>query len=408
MEQNEQNQMNEIQQFHTELFQSNEERKSIKEQLETLQSSLTSIKNDYDEKLTKIKNYYSELFENSETRKSVEEEISDYYRQLFEDSETSKSIKTEINVIFENIKKEYETFTSQSSKVTVFHNKLFLDDEKNESIEQSIDALYDKLFTDSENEKSFNTQFENLLQSITDRFKIADDKIKRLEDFYSSVFEDKKDEEGKITKQSLISSIDIQKQRLDRLIKEATEKLYALTDSSLHNTFAKRADVYTKEFGRLETLTHKLTWAVIIDIAVFGLIQCGLAALDKRFNYHILIYQFSIAGALAFAIWMFNRNQKIAKKLAEEYHHKAAIAEAMTGYRQLYELEHEDSEYMELFNSLKDQLNINPSKSIDKFLNLKSPQEEVTYTFKNTFSTEKLKELAEVLKPLLKHDTSDL
>lgn len=401
MEQNEQNKMNEIQQFHAELFQSNEEKKSIKEQIETLQSSLTIIQKEHNEKLTKIKSYYNELFESSETRKSVEEEIGYYYRQLFEDSENSKSIKTEINLIFENIKKENETFTSQSSRVTVFHNKLFLDDE-NESIEQSIDALYDKLFTDSENEESFNTQFDNLIQSLTDRFKIADDKIKRLEDFYSSVFEDKKNEDGKIIKQSLISSIDSQKQRLDKLIKEATEKLYALTDSSLHNAFAKRADEYTKEFGRLETLTHKLTWAIIIEITLFGLIQCFLVALGKGFNYHLLIYQFSIAGTLAFAIWMFNRNQKIAKKLAEEYHHKAAIAEAMTGYRQLYELEHEDVEYMELFNSLKDQLNINPSKSIDKFLNLKSPQEEVTDTFKNTFNTEKLKELAEALKPLLK------
>jgi hypothetical protein len=401
MEQNEQNQINEIQQFHSELFQSNEERKSIKEQIEILHSSLTSIKNEYEEKLTKIKNYYNELFENSETRKSVEEEISGYYRQLIEDSETSKSIKTEINVIFENIKKEYETFTSQSSKVTVFHNKLFLDDEGIESIEKSIDALYDKLFTDSKNEKSFNTQFENLLQSLSDRFKIADEKIIRLEDFYSNVFEDKKNEEGKITKLSLISSIDSQKQRLDKLIKEAEKNLYGLTDSSLHSSFAKRADEYTKEFGRLEKLTHWLTWAVIIVIGIFGIIQCFLVALDKGFNYHILIYQFSIAGALAFAIWMFNRNQKIAKKLAEEYHHKAAIAAAMTGYRQLYDLEHEDVEYMELFNSLKDQLNINPSKSIDKFLNLKSPQEEVTDTLKNIFSSEKLKELAETLKPLL-------
>jgi len=398
----EQNQINEIQQFHAELFHSNEAKKSIKEQIDSLQNSLSSIQKEQEEKLAKIKSYYSELFESSETRKSVEEEIGDYYKQLFEDSESSKSVKTEINLIFQNIKKEYETFVSQSSKVTVFHNKLFLEDEGNESIEQSIDAFYDKLFTDGDNEKSFNTQFDNLLHSLGERFKIADDKIKRLEDFYSSVFEDKKNEEGKVTKPSLISSIDSQKQRLDKLIKEATEKLYALTDSSLHNAFAKRAEEYTKEFGRLETLTHKLTWAVIIDIVIFGLIQCVLIALDKGFNYHILIYQFSIAGALVFAIWMFNRNQKIAKKLAEEYHHKAAIAEAMTGYRQLYDLEHEDGEYMELFNSLKDQLNINPSKSIDKFLNLKSPQEEVTDTFKNTFNTDKLKELAEALKPFIK------
>jgi hypothetical protein len=91
----------------------------------------------------------------------------------------------------------------------------------------------------------------------------------------------------------------------------------------------------------------------------------------------------------------------MAKKLAEEYHHKAAIAEAMTGYRQLYELDHEDKEYMELFNSLKDQLNINPSKSIDNFLNLKSPQEEISDTVKNIFNPKKLKELAAELKPLL-------
>jgi uncharacterized membrane-anchored protein YjiN (DUF445 family) len=402
MEQNDQDQINEIQQFHADLFESNEAKKSIKEQIETLQSSLTSIQNEQDEKLTRIKSYYSKLFESSATRKSIEEEIGEYYKQLFQDSETSPSIKTEINLIFQNIKKEYETFSTQSSKATLFHNKLFLEQEGSESIEKSIDTFYDKLFIDGENKKSFNTQFESLLQSLDDRYNIANNKIKRLEDFYSSVFEDKKTEEGTVTKQSLTSSIDSQKQRLDNLIKKATEQLYALTDSSLHNAFAKRAKEYTDEFGRLETLTHKLTWAVIIDIVFFGILQFNLITKDKGFNYHILIYQFSIAGAIFFAIWMFNRNQKIAKKLAEEYHHKAAIAEAMTGYRHLYDLEHEDGEYMELFNSLKDQLNINPSKSIDKFLNLKSPQEEVTETFKNTFNTDKLRELAEALKPLLK------
>ncbi len=75
---------------------------------------------------------------------------------------------------------------------------------------------------------------------------------------------------------------------------------------------------------------------------MFKLIQCHLIFFDKEFNYYILIYQFSFEGALIFAIWMFNRNQKIAKKRAEEYLHKAAIAEAMTVYRQLYELDHED------------------------------------------------------------------
>ena len=31
-----------------------------------------------------------------------------------------------------------------------------------------------------------------------------------------------------------------------------------------------------------------------------------------------------------------------------------------------------------MFNSIKEQLNVNPSKQIDTFLNLKSPNEEMT------------------------------
>ena len=51
MEQNEQNKMNEIQQFHAELFQSNEKKKKnlSKEQIETLQSSLTIIQKEHNE-----------------------------------------------------------------------------------------------------------------------------------------------------------------------------------------------------------------------------------------------------------------------------------------------------------------------------------------------------------------------
>ena len=392
---------NEIKGYHSEIFHGNGEQKSIKEQIEKYHSSVSTSQIESAIKIEKINKFFSDLFEKSEVRNSIEEEISTFYRDLFEDSDDKDSIKSEINTLLDNAKNEYSDFSKKKVELSEFHTKTLQGDETNLSTQEKIDIFYDKLFTDKEDVESIQTQFSNLLTSLETRYESTDEKLKQLEKIHNDVFFDKTNEEGKIIKISLINSIEQQKSKLDTLINQANKKLYALTDSSLHNAFASRAKNYTTEFTRLEGITHKLTWAVIADILLFGLIQLILVLTDKGFNYHILIYQFSIAGALIFAIWMFNRNQKMAKKLAEEYHHKASIAEAMTGYRQLYELEHEDYEYMELFNALKDQLNINPSKSIDKFLNLKSPQEEISDKLKNTLDPDKLKDLAEKLKPLL-------
>lgn len=397
-----QNQKAEIDGYYAELLVSSPERKSIKEQIQETHKQVTDSHSETNDKIERINKFFNELFENTEVRPSIEEKIGAFYTDLFEDSEEKESVKNEIDALLNDAKSKYVEFSKHKSEICEFHKSTLEGDEGYLSTKAEIDTFYDKLFTDKEGVVSLKSQFDNLLESLKLRFETTDEKFKQLEKFHDDVFNDKKNAEGNIIKSSLINSIQQQKNKLDTLIEEANKKLYALTDSSLHNAFASRAKDYTTEFNRLEGLTHKLTWAVVTDILLFGLVQVILVLFAKGFNYHILIYQFSIAGALVFAIWMFNRNQKMAKKLAEEYHHKAAIAEAMTGYRQLYELDHEDQEYMELFNALKDQLNINPSKSIDNFLNLKSPQESLSETLINTLSPEKLKELAESLKPFLK------
>ena len=396
------NQKAEINGYHSELLVSSPERKSIKEQIQEIHKQVTDSHSESSDKIERINKFFNELFENTEVRPSIEEKIGVFYKDLFESTEEKESIKSEIDSLLSNAKSTYAEFSKHKSEISEFHKSTLEGDEEQVSTKEEIETFYDKLFTDKEGVESLKTQFDSLLGSLNNRFTETDGKFKELTSFHDKVFNDKTNEDGTIQKHSLINTIEKQKTKLDTLIREANEKLYALTDSSLHNAFAVRADEYTSEFKRLEDLTHKLTWAVIGDILLFGLIQLCLVLRSSGFNYHILIYQFSIAGALIFAIWMFNRNQKMAKKLAEEYHHKAAIAEAMTGYRQLYGLSHEDQEYMELFNSLKEQLNINPSKSIDNFLNLKSPQESLSETLINTLSPEKLKELAESLKPFLK------
>ncbi len=387
--------------FHTVLLTGSESSPALKAQIESVLEKTKTGFTDTEEKAKKINDYFSELFTSTETRKSVVEDIGTYYKRLLVDPEGGQSLKTELENLLKDAKKEYSDFSEMQADLRDFQKKMIVGDSEEESVSHRIDKLYSKLFITSEEGKSLESQFDDLLSRLNSRISEADKKIKNIENLHDRVFDEIKDEKGEVLKPSLINTIELQRRKLDTLIIEANHKLYALTDSSLHNAFATRAEDYTREFKRLEKITFNMTLGIIADILIFGIIQLILVLTDKPFNYHLLIYQFSIAGALVFAIWMYNRNQKIAKKLAEEYHHKAAIAEAMTGYRQLYGLEHTSPEYMELFNSLKKQLNTNPSTAIDKFLNLKSPQEDLTGVLKDTLSPEKLKDFAELLKPHL-------
>ncbi|MFP5470891.1 MAG: hypothetical protein ACLGGV_04790 [Bacteroidia bacterium] len=371
-----------------------EENKNSMESLNGADDNFLDLK----DKAERINDFYKELFEPTEARDSIEQKIASLYKRLFEGSEGKLSIEIEVDELFNNAKKDYEEFQKHFDAISRFNGYLFIGDNSNLPLEKQINNLYSKLFEGTDDDDSLEVQFNNLLEQLEEQLENIKIKVDSFSLAYEKVFIDTKDESGKVVIPSLINAIQEQKKELNSLIEEANKKLYALTDSSLHNAFAKRANEYTDEFKKLEKRTHNLTWAVIGDIVLFGLVQLYLLYHGKDFNYHLLIYQFSIAGALIFAIWMYNRNQKIAKKLAEEYHHKAAIAEAMTGYRQLYELEHEDKEYMELFNSLKDQLNVNPSKSIDKFLNLKSPQEELSESLKK-LGPDAINQLSDLIKP---------
>jgi hypothetical protein len=201
--------------------------------------------------------------------------------------------------------------------------------------------------------------------------------LAKLKVFQSEIYDNPLNEAGEeqLGLKKLTESLKV---RLGNLIQQATEKLHALTDSSLHNSFFSRAQKYSTEYADLQRYTFMAILGISGVTVVFAIIQLiNVYGYHKPFSYNLEIYQLGITLPLVYAIWMLNRNQKIAKKLAEEYHHKAALAEAMTGYRALYQLQHDSPEYMNLFNGIKEQLNNNPSTTIDKFLNLKSPTESI-------------------------------
>lgn len=226
-------------------------------------------------------------------------------------------------------------------------------------------------------------------------------KLEAIQAFHDNVLKDEAGDDGTPKKFGLKSEVEQLRDQLKKLVAEATDKLHALTDQSLHNAFAKRAESYSVEFKELERHTQNVVLGIVGVVAAFGLAQLVIYVVGKPFNYNLLIFQFSIIGALVFLLWMYNRNQKMAKKLAEDYHHKAALAEAMTGYRHLYGLKHSDEEYMRLFDSIKDALNVNPSAGIDRFLNLKSPHEDIASTVER--SVDRLQQgMTEAVKSALK------
>ena len=253
---------------------------------------------------------------------------------------------------------------------------------------------------DEEGRDSVKTQIIKIKEEFSKNLIENEKEVKKLSAFYKSVFEKTVDEETE--KPGLKATVESLANRLEKLTSQAEKKLFELTDSSLQHAFTSRAKKYTFEFKKLQKFTFWLTLTLVADILLFGIIQLC----KEKFDWHLLIYQFSIAGALIFSIFMYNRNQKIAKKLAEEYQHKASLTEAMTGYRALYNLEHTDAEYMELFNSLKEQLNTNPSKQIDTFLKLKSPHEEISNSIQGLLNPENIKAIAEQVKELMKHSNT--
>jgi hypothetical protein len=394
----------------------------LKKTIENANGDAETIRNVKSE----VEQFKAETFvgteENPSTKKTIDDILNDIkvkqqsidsaHKHLLENEEGRESLNTQITNLKNEIEKfKIETLIDEDEKVStktsvknliVDANKLIADSQKaNTDIETKhieISSAQKLLLIDEDGHESVKTQIIKIKDDFTKNLTESDKEIKDLKRFHKKVFEKTGDEETGTEQEGLKVTVENLANRLSKLTTEAEKRLFGLTDSSLQHAFASRAKAYTIEFEKLQQFTYKLTWFLIIDIIVFGVIELILIACGKSFDYHLLIYQFSIAGALIFAMWMFNRNQKIAKKLAEDYHHKASITEAMTGYRELYGLEHKNPEYMELFTSLIEQLNTNPSKGIDTFLNLKSPHEELTSSVKDFLNPENLTKIKELIK----------
>ena len=391
-----QDKLNQFDAFYTSNFTDNGEQLSnqtkLTKSIEMLEQNLKKS----EEIKNSIQNYNNEIFLDSEGKPALKTQIDNhlvninqiaiktqdiqnnlqlFYNENLLDEEGKESRKTQINKLIDDSKLKHNEILN--------NHKLFLIDEDGrqsiksqvETAKENIIKASQEILVDEPDKESLKTKMDKLHETILNRDKEHTSLLEALKLFHKSVFENTSDEFG-AGSDGLKKTTETLKVRLEKLIQETTEKLHGLTDSSLHNSFFTRAKAHTDEYEKLQTYTFRSVVSIAVVTLVFGLIQMiNILCRDHGFSYQITYYQLGITLPLIYVVWMYNRNQKIAKKLAEEYHHKAALSEAMTGYRDLYQLKHESKEYMELFNGIKEQLNINPSTKIDKFLSLKSPQE---------------------------------
>jgi hypothetical protein len=442
-----------IEDYSKSLFADVGDKKSIKSQIENLitnfnteKESATQLKND-------LINYKSELFdglnggesvksridnllkENEELKDSLEKnsnEINAFYKLLFTDEEGGVSYKTQLASFISDFNKEKEELNKIKLSFTTYKSELLDGSKDNESLKTKIENLlthfetskvtfdkqskdfttyYESLFVDAVESNSIKTEIEKIKNQFTENLNDNTSKLNELKGFYSTVFEKATTDKGetkdglKATTEGIVNKcVDLTTQ-LQKLISDANEKLFALTDSALHTGFAKRAKGHSDEYDKLQNYTTYSVLAICGVTLLFGITQVILVMTGKGFNSALEIFQLGITLPLVYIAWMYNRNQKIAKKLAEEYHHKSSLSEAMTGYRNLYSLKHDSPEYLSLFNDIKKQLNINPSTKIDKFLNLKSPQEAIIDRATDLINAETLPKIVEVVM-LLKNGDS--
>lgn len=409
---------NKIVNYNNELFEDAESKLSLKTNMDNYYKEIKDSFAAIDKFKNSITEYNNELFKDIEGKVSVKKNLADIAATIESDgkkiAELKAGIETFANEVLvgtsdqESTKSRIEAIlaanTAKINEFLAYHKKIFVGEggkiplkDEYETAYEEIVAAHSELITGDPKDiksKPIKTQIIELQNTARALEAEVASTLTKLQGFQKEVFDTSIDEEGE-EQPGLKRAAENLEIRLGNLIQQATDKLHALTDSSLHNSFYSRAEKYSKEYAELQEYTFSSVFAICGVTVLFAVIQLiNVFFLKKEFSYNLEIYQLGITLPIVYAVWMFNRNQKIAKKLAEEYHHKAALAEAMTGYRALYQLEHNSPEYMNLFNSIKEQLNNNPSTTIDRFLNLKSPTEALVKESGKLVDTESIASVA--------------
>ena len=266
--------------------------------------------------------------------------------------------------------------------------------------QRSIDMYHQDIKTKHKEIKEFfdNSQkAHDIIITDTEDYKIQKENVKNLQDKLLK-FEHKfmGDENGEYNKSepnqppvmlpAIKKELSVSQDEINSLAEQAQSVLHKATDKGLHSVFEEYRSRYTKSSRNYNLWQY----ALLAFIFIFGLLSItgyppflinfgiSLPLLTLKADLDTLV-QLSFRGVmilpLVYLSIILNRNANIQKALAEEYAHKASLTKSIAGYRELYDLEHKNDEYTNLFKSIVEGLNANPANKIFYMLNKKTPQE---------------------------------
>jgi hypothetical protein len=327
--------------------------KSVKNRKEVMDKNLTNLENEIN----------SLLLKKEEIKTKLVEEYDNYKDGVFGNDE-GKTKKGELSILSD--------IKDSQGKVHNYYHKVFDEDEgiKNkieefklsaESIKDSLVKIEEESKKLSESTNSYNSESESTLEDIKELLESAKTLISEIEEFKETTnqFCDKIDErEEKIKIQN--EKISTSQSELDRLNEESSKLLQEITDKSLHNAFKIQAEEKKK--------AHKWYFGFSLGVLLFGVLlmmliqffQDGL----KLDDYELWFARLFISVPVGLAYWLCTVKSNITMQLAEEYQHKASVSEALSGYRKLWDLEHDSKEYKDFFNPTVLHLINNPSDKI--------------------------------------------
>jgi len=312
-------------------------KKSITEALTRLEAEAESLKTKKDKLSLEYEKFQDDVIGNSEGKrkdgelsilgdvKDSQVKINEYHDHLFSEED---GLKVKINNFFLEIENAQKNSTSTQEDI----------------IKLKAEA--------SDSTKEVNSTKDSAIAALKEV-----EKVKNKFDAFCQAIEER--EKGIKSQNEKVES---ENSRLSHLISQSANLLAEMTDKSLHNAFKKEAEANKKEHTKYFYFSLGTLGAGIAAFVIPLIIQA--VATNPLNVYEFWFARTFIAVPFVFAYWLCVSTASIKMKLAEEYQHKASIAEALSGYREMWDLEHQDDEYKELFNLISKDLVKNPANKI--------------------------------------------
>lgn len=317
-----------------------ERKKKISEALDVLESELRGLEKRKIQIHSEYDNFHNDVVGDSDGKKvdgnlsilgdvkDSQTKITEYYNDIFSSGEGETGIEAKIDGFLLKIESVEKNALASQEKINAAEANVDNSKEEVEALEKQASAILAEV-------EKIKSKFDLFCQKIDER-------------------------EGKIKAQE--DKINAETEKVSGLSNQVTKLLEEMTDKSLHNAFKSEANSNKK--GQLFYFWFSLIILIGGSLLFLHSLKIEVSNNASITGHELWLIRFFLAVPFGFAYWLCSSKAAIKMKLAEEYQHKASIAEALAGYREMWSLKHHDEEYQKLFNLVSSDLIKNPADKI--------------------------------------------